>query len=80
MFQCNTICTENGNNNNNDNGLKDEMELRMERNGQQVTLRLKKNDNVRDDVPVYTSKDKVDTKEMPVSIYCHIIFTTIQSL
>ena len=48
------------------------MELSLERDGQRVTLRLKKNDNVKDDVPVFTSKDKVvrklDTREMPVSI------------
>ena len=56
------------------------MVLRMERDGKKVTLRLKKNDHVRDDVPVYTSKDKVDTREMPVSIYCHTILTIIQSL
>ena len=47
------------------------MELRLERDGQPVTLRLKKNDNVMDDVPVYTSEDKVvrkvDTAAMPVS-------------
>ena len=43
----------------------------MKRDGQGVTLRLKKNDNVMDDVPVYTSQDqvirKVDTTAMPVS-------------
>ena len=48
------------------------MELRLERDGKRVTLRLKKNDNVKDDVPVYTSKNKVvrklDTRETPVSI------------
>ena len=47
------------------------MELRFERDGHPVTLRLKKNDNVQYDVPVYTSKDnvfrKVDTTAMPVS-------------
>ena len=47
------------------------MELRMERDGQRMTLRLKKNENVQYDVPVYTSKDnvirKVDTTAMPVS-------------
>ena len=57
------------------------MELRMERDGQRVTLRLKKNDNVRDDVPVYTSKDKVmqklDHREMPVSIYSHIFLKIV---
>ena len=59
----------------NDKDLEDEMELRLERDGQQVTLRLKKNDNVRDDVPVFTSKHnvvrKLDTSKMPVSIVCY---------
>ena len=53
------------------------MELRMARDGQRVTLRLKKNDNVRDDISVFTTKDnvvqKLDTREMSVSNYCHII-------
>ena len=70
-----TNCTANDSSNNND--LENEMELRMERDGQRVTLRLKKNDNVRDDVPVYTSKDdvvqKLDTRERPVSVCGHII-------
>ena len=55
-----------------DNDLEDERELRLKRDDQRVTLRLKKNDNVRDDVPVFTSKNKVvrklDTREMSVSI------------
>ena len=52
------------------------MELRLERDGQRVTLHLKKNDNVRDDVPVFTSENKVvgklDTSKMPVSIICYL--------
>ena len=52
----------------NDDNLEDEMELRMERDGQRVTLRLKKNDHVRDDVPVYSAEQKVDTTTMPVSV------------
>ena len=69
MLPHDAICTENDNN---DDDLEDEMELRLERDDKRVTLRLKKNDNVKDDVPVFTSKDKVvrklDTREMPVSI------------
>ena len=68
VFPCNIICT---GNDNYDDDLEDEMELRFERDGHPVTLRLKKNDNVQHDVPVYTSKDnvirKVDTTAMPVS-------------
>ena len=49
----------------------------MERDGQRVTLRLKKNDNVRDDVPIFTTKDnviqKLDSRKMPVSIYGHFV-------
>ena len=52
------------------------MELRLERDGQQVTLRLKKNDNVRDDVPVYISDRnivrQVDKSKMPVSNFYHL--------
>ena len=76
-----TNCTANDNSNNNDNDLEDEMELRMERDGQRVTLRLKKNDNVGDDVPVFASKDnvmrKLDAREMPVSIYFHILLEIV---
>ena len=78
MLPYNVICTENDNG----NDLEDEMELRLVRDGQQVTLRLKKNDNVRDDVPVFKSKNKVvqkvDSTALPVSAikteeYCSII-------
>ena len=60
-------------NDNRDDELEDEMELRLERDGQRVTLRLKKNDHITDDVPVYAAKDnvvrKVDTSNMPVSSF-----------
>ena len=60
----------------NDNDLEDEMELRLERDGQRVTLRLKKSDHVTDDVPVYAAKDnvvrEVDTSDMPVSSFYHV--------
>ena len=59
MLPHDAICTENDNN---DDDLEDEMELRLERDDKRVTLRLKKNDNVRDDVPVFTSKNKVMQK------------------
>ena len=74
----NTICNEiDDNDDDSDDDLADEMKLRMERDGQRVTLRLKKNDNVRDDIPVFTAKDnvirKMDRRELPVSIYCCIV-------
>ena len=69
VFLHKTICIENDNN---DDDLDDELELRMKRDGQKVTLRLKKNDNIKDNVPVYTSADnveqKLDTRQLPVSI------------
>ena len=61
MLPYNAICTRN-------DDLEDEMELRMERDGQRVTLSLKKNDHVTDDVPIYTVEQKVDTSTMPVSM------------
>ena len=69
----NTICNENDDNDDDsDDDLEDEIELRMERDGQRVTLRLKKNDNVGDDVPVFASKDnvmrKLNAREIPLSI------------
>ena len=68
MLTHNTICSKNDDT---DYDLEDKMELRMERDGQKVTLNLKKNINVKDDVPVYTSKNnvvrKVDTTAMPVT-------------
>ena len=71
MLPYNIICIANE-----ENDLEDKMELRLERDGQRVTLHLKKNDNVRDDVPVFTSENKVvrklDTSKMPVSIICYL--------
>ena len=68
----NTFCARNDN----DNDLEDEMELRLERDGQRMTLRLKKSDHVTDDVPVYAAKDnvvrEVDTSDMPVSSFYHV--------
>ena len=57
--------------------MEDEMELHMQMEGAPVTLRLKKNDHVRNDVPVYTSERRNvelwDTEKMPVSTYCLIL-------
>ena len=66
----NTFCARN------DKDLEDEMELRLKRDDQRVTLRLKKSEHVTDDVPIYTAKDnvvrEVDTSDMPVSRFYHV--------
>ena len=66
----NTLCNDI---NDNDDEMEDEMELHMQMGGNRVTLRLKKNDHVRDDVPVYTQENKTvqkwDTNKMPVSLF-----------
>ena len=63
-------CTDN---NSNDDDMEDEMELQMRMGGERMTLHLKKNDHVRDDVPVYTSErrnvQRWDNAKMPVSTY-----------